>query len=65
MAIDWMRAPPVPTDVLLAQAMGLPLGGEIVEGPLGQKTFVPHRQMPVQQIRPIHPDAQNIHGRKA
>jgi hypothetical protein len=39
--INWYTAPPVPVDVLQRRAAGKPLGGTIVEGPLGQTTFIP------------------------
>ena len=53
MAIDWLRAPSVPVDVLQRKAAGQPLGGEIIKGPFGQETFVADRQMPQQLERPV------------
>jgi hypothetical protein len=38
--IDWNRAPHVPADVLLRKADGMSLGGTIINGPLGQQTFI-------------------------
>jgi hypothetical protein len=38
--INWNTAPSVPVDVLQRQAHGKPLGGTIISGPMGQKTFL-------------------------
>lgn len=40
--INWMTAPAVPLSVTLASAAGKDINGTIVDGPRGQKTFVPN-----------------------
>jgi hypothetical protein len=40
--INWQRAPAVPVKVHQAKAAGKDIGGEIITGPMGQTTFVPH-----------------------
>lgn len=40
--IDWNNAPPVPLKVLEKKVAGKDIGGVIVDGPHGLKTFVRH-----------------------
>jgi hypothetical protein len=41
--INWLTAPAVPGHVLLLQAQGKDIGGDIVSGPFGQQTFIPRK----------------------